>query len=209
MRPRADHVLCGKMMSGFKGALAQVLIGNSYSTTPELKARFQAVAVPTGTRVQVVQWVETQMAFGQIRRQELNGSKAFNDAMALLGNLGGTSTPIPVGSAAEDAQSAVQHEPPAVASAPPQARPMDRTIRMLQADTPSGYCLYVPPGVPYLNTVGPATQARPLCPARHGSTDAEIRRGTRLGRSAIPMRQNHVVPREGFAFDQIAGGNRR
>lgn len=51
-------------------------------------------------------------------------------------------------------------------SLPKLPNPGDRTIRALRADTPSGYCLYVPPGVAYDANMGPPTKARPLCPAQ-------------------------------------------
>jgi hypothetical protein len=150
-----SHVICGKTMTGFKGALTQALLGNSYSTTPELRARFQAVSVPTGTRVQVMQWVETQMAFGQMQRQELNGGQAFNDAMNLLWRMGGTSGP--------SAAASPIVEPETGASPPPIIQPTPRKVTIQRAETPSGYCLFVPEGMAYPDDIGPPTKARPLC----------------------------------------------
>jgi hypothetical protein len=82
------HVLCSGQMTGLKGALAQALIGNSYSTTPERKVRFSLIPQTqlgiSFTRIQAAEWIETQMAFGQTRRQPLDNSK--ND-LALLNAL--------------------------------------------------------------------------------------------------------------------------
>jgi hypothetical protein len=88
-----SQVSCGKEVSGFKGALTQMLIGNSYSTTPTDNVRFQLIPWNGGTRVQVSEWVETQMAFGQVRRMPINNSKATNGWLTTLYNLGGTEVP--------------------------------------------------------------------------------------------------------------------
>lgn len=84
------QVLCGKTMTGGDSVMAQLLIGNSYSTTPEQKIRFAIANTGSGIRVQASQWIETQMAFGQMRRQELNGGKHFNDVQNFLYSIGGT-----------------------------------------------------------------------------------------------------------------------
>jgi len=44
------HVLCQKTAEGLRGAMAQVLVGNAYSTTPEIKVRFSIIKGPQ-TRV--------------------------------------------------------------------------------------------------------------------------------------------------------------
>lgn len=72
------------------GILAQALIGNSRSTTPELKIRFGLIRSGKYIRVQATQWIETQMAFGQVQRQQLDGRKQIQSLRDALGSLGGT-----------------------------------------------------------------------------------------------------------------------
>ncbi len=85
----ANQVVCGKTMEGGDAILAQLLIGNSYSTTPERRIRFTLAKVGSNVRVQAFQWYETQMAFGQVNRSELNSGKQFNEVQRFLYNIGG------------------------------------------------------------------------------------------------------------------------
>jgi hypothetical protein len=87
-----NHVVCGKVMTGGDAVLAQLLIGNSYSTQPELKVRFTIYQSSAGVRVTAQQWMETQMAFGQMRRQDLNGNAQRNQIQAVLSALPGSPT---------------------------------------------------------------------------------------------------------------------
>lgn len=91
-----NEVICGGTMSGGDAMLAQLAIGNSYSTTPEQFIRFTIFIVNAQTRVQTYQWIETQTAFGQTNKLELNSGKHFNNTLKALIALGGT----PVTSAA-------------------------------------------------------------------------------------------------------------
>lgn len=80
------HVLCRKPMTGGKGILAQALLGNRYSTSPDMMVRFTILKDGSATRVQASQWVELQMAGGQTRRNDLNGQKQRSDIEnALIG----------------------------------------------------------------------------------------------------------------------------
>lgn len=90
MVAQADNsqVVCQKTMEGGDAVLAQLLIGNSYSTTPVSFVRF--VMYPSGNDVKVTgyQWIETQMAFGQVNRQELKGNNHINDLQNFLFSIG-------------------------------------------------------------------------------------------------------------------------
>ena len=83
-----NQVVCGKTMEGGDAVLAQMIVGNSYSTTPERKIRFVIYQSGTDVRVTAQQWMESQMAFGQIRRQELNSNNQKNNVQQLLFSLG-------------------------------------------------------------------------------------------------------------------------
>lgn len=85
----SNEVVCGGTMTGGDAVLAQILIGNSYSTTPERYVRFTIFPYQGKTRVQAYQWVETQMAFGQVNKNELNGNAQFNDILKALMSAGG------------------------------------------------------------------------------------------------------------------------
>lgn len=89
MESSDNSVVCGKEMSGGEAAFAQILIGNSYSTTPWRKVRFTIYQSGKGVKVSSRQWIETQMAFGQMRQQELNSNNQFNDVQRLLNSIGG------------------------------------------------------------------------------------------------------------------------
>lgn len=91
-----NQVLCGMTMSGGDGMMAQLLLGNSYSTTPERKARFTIIQTGPNVRVSAQQWIETQMAFGQIKRAELNSPNHRNDMQRLLAEIAATSQPLRV-----------------------------------------------------------------------------------------------------------------
>lgn len=84
----AYHVICSRQDNSLKGSLAQALIGNSYSTTPELKVRLSLVRQGANTKVIASQWIETVMAFGQVRTSPVTGVKqtaALRDALRSAG----------------------------------------------------------------------------------------------------------------------------
>jgi hypothetical protein len=69
------HVLCQREISGKQGVLAQYLMGNRYSTKPQLMIRFAILRDRKIARVQASQWIEVETAGGQTRRNELNDDK--------------------------------------------------------------------------------------------------------------------------------------
>jgi hypothetical protein len=89
MNQDGGQIVCQKTMDSGDAILATLLIGNQYSTTPVLKVRFSAAQIGPDTRVQAYEWVETQMAFGQIQTMEINSNAEFNKLEYLLQGLGG------------------------------------------------------------------------------------------------------------------------
>jgi len=83
-----NQVLCGKTLTGSDAFLAQMAIGNSYSTTPQRKIRFTIYKMGDDVKVTAQQWVETQMAFGQVQTQELKTNNQINDVQNFLLSLG-------------------------------------------------------------------------------------------------------------------------
>lgn len=83
-----NQVFCGKTMEGMEASLAQLALGNAYSTTPERKIKFVVYQDGADAKVTAQQWVETQMPYGQVKRQELNSNKQRNDIQEFLFGLG-------------------------------------------------------------------------------------------------------------------------
>lgn len=87
------QVTCEVKMGLMQSVLSQVLIGNSYSTTPREFVRFTVVSLGADARAQGNAWIETQMAFGQVRQQPIEG-EGMNDGMeGMLVQAGGQLPP--------------------------------------------------------------------------------------------------------------------
>lgn len=85
---RGDRVLhCWGGMQGASSVAAQLLIGNSYSTTPVKKINFYFTQKSSDVLVKASGWVETQMAFGQVRRMELTTNQDKNALYFFLKNV--------------------------------------------------------------------------------------------------------------------------
>lgn len=83
-----NQVVCGKVMSGKDAVLAGLVVGNSYSTTPERKVRFVIFQQGSDVKVTAQEWIESQMAFGQVRRQALESNNQKNSLQQFLFSLG-------------------------------------------------------------------------------------------------------------------------
>lgn len=86
-------VTCELPVSTMQGVLAALTLGNSYSTPARNYIRFNIAGAGSSSRVQATGWIETQMAFGQVRSQEMDGAHYHNNVMALLTNLDGRFPP--------------------------------------------------------------------------------------------------------------------
>ena len=85
-----NQVICETIMGLGDTFITELAIGNAYSTPPRRFSRFTIFPAGGGmVRVQLYQWVETQMAFGQTRAMEFNSNQAFNAAMGFLRSIGG------------------------------------------------------------------------------------------------------------------------
>jgi len=83
-----NQIVCGKTMEGMDAVLGSLVVGNKYSTTPERKIRFVIFQNGSDVKVTAQQWIESQMAFGQVRRQELKNNNHINDVQQFLFSLG-------------------------------------------------------------------------------------------------------------------------
>lgn len=86
-------VTCELPVSTMQGILAALTMGNQYSTPPKNYIRFNIAGSGQASRVQATGWIETQMAFGQVRTQEMDGAHYHNNVTALLTNLDGRLPP--------------------------------------------------------------------------------------------------------------------
>ena len=83
-----NHVICGKVLSGKDAVIASLAIGNRYSTTPERRERFNIFQHSDDIKVTAQEWIETQMAFGQMQRQPLDSNNQKNSIQNFLYSLG-------------------------------------------------------------------------------------------------------------------------
>lgn len=87
-------LVCEAALSMGQSIVGQLLMGNSYSTPPRRFLQFNASQTDGYTRVQGSGWMELQMAFGQIKRNDLSGSDFSNSILGFMTAAGGQ---LPVG----------------------------------------------------------------------------------------------------------------
>ncbi|WP_293778942.1 PDZ domain-containing protein [Sphingosinicella sp.] len=88
------QIVCEAPMNTGQQIATQLLLGNSYSTTPRQFLRVTFADVGDTVRAQAGGWVETQMAMGQMRQMPLDGDDDYNSLLGFLIEAGGT---LPVG----------------------------------------------------------------------------------------------------------------
>lgn len=86
-------VVCEFYLNTMESVLSQLLIGNSYSTPPRSYVRFNLAKLGGSTRVTANAWIETQMAFGQTRREDMVSANYHNDVMGFFSAVGGRFPP--------------------------------------------------------------------------------------------------------------------
>jgi membrane-associated protease RseP (regulator of RpoE activity) len=86
-------VVCEARLSTMQSVLAALALGNAYSTPPKQFLRFNIAGLGRSSRVQATGWMETQMAFGQTRTQEMTAANYHNNVMNFFQNLGGRFPP--------------------------------------------------------------------------------------------------------------------
>lgn len=90
-----NQVVCEVPMGVWQSALTQMMIGNSYSTTPKQFARFSLAQTGEHTRVQTQVWAETQMAFGQMQQHQYTDDGTYDNMLGFMTSAGAQ---LPVGS---------------------------------------------------------------------------------------------------------------
>lgn len=83
----ANQVVCGKTMEGGGSVLAQLALGNAYSTTPVYKVRFSLYQIGSDVRVIAYPSIETQMPGGQVNSLDTTNVNDRNNIQMALDNL--------------------------------------------------------------------------------------------------------------------------
>ena len=73
-----NQVVCSGQLQGGEAIMAQVLIGNSYSTTPVGRLTYSFIQEGRDVRAYGQGQVSTQMALGQVNSFDTNGNADFN-----------------------------------------------------------------------------------------------------------------------------------
>jgi hypothetical protein len=127
----SNQVICEKTMGGTASMLTQLMIGNSYSTTPTQKVRFILYEEGGSVHVTANEWVETQMAFGQVRTVELTGAAQQNEVQQMLYNIGARNDALAAPHSVEAQQVAAE-----LLSAPPRHPANEGVGKTYQVDVP-------------------------------------------------------------------------
>lgn len=83
----AYGVVCRGKLSAGQAFWAQFLMANAYATTPELYTRFSLAQIGANTRVQASVWIETTMAYGQKKTQDITNGKIGKELQTDLNKL--------------------------------------------------------------------------------------------------------------------------
>jgi hypothetical protein len=88
------QVVCEASLTMTQSMVTQFALGNSYSTTPRQFVQFNLADIGDTVRAQATSWVETQMAFGQMKRMPTDQTIAQrNDLQRALFAFGGVPVP--------------------------------------------------------------------------------------------------------------------
>lgn len=85
----SSEVVCEAPLNMGQSILGQMLLGNSYSTPPRRFFRFNVAEVNGVSRVQASGWMELQMAFGQMKRNDFSGAEFHNGMINFMTAAGG------------------------------------------------------------------------------------------------------------------------
>ncbi|MFP3798445.1 hypothetical protein [Paraburkholderia sp. SIMBA_027] len=86
----SNIVVCTKTVQGQQAVMAQLLLGNSYSTTPVDRLRFILDASGSSVHVTAYESIETVMPFGQVHSADLTSNSARNGLQSALDRLDGS-----------------------------------------------------------------------------------------------------------------------
>lgn len=84
----SNNVVCQGELTGGDAIMAQMIIGNSYSTTPVATIRTDLFQEGRDTRAYVGTSYSTQMPFGQVNTMQAQGNGDYNGMIMFLQALG-------------------------------------------------------------------------------------------------------------------------
>lgn len=84
-----NQVVCEIPQNFGTTLVQQLLLGNSYSTTPRTFTRVSLAQVGANVRAQAAAWAETQMAFGQVRQHQYTDDATMDNLTMMLATAGG------------------------------------------------------------------------------------------------------------------------
>lgn len=79
-----SYIICGKQNDS---VLAQMLVGNAYSTPAMSKVRFTISQIDNSQKVWADMWIESQMPGGQVNQMPTNSNTDRNSVQKALDNL--------------------------------------------------------------------------------------------------------------------------
>lgn len=82
-----SNVLCAKETQGGGAVMAQLLVGNAYSTAAQSKLRFSISKINDSVKVWADAWIESQMPGGQVNQMAMTGNDVKNSIQASLDSL--------------------------------------------------------------------------------------------------------------------------
>lgn len=128
------QVVCSKQFDGSFGSIMfQALATPRYSTTPEIKIRYNLVPASTSTYVTLDMFIEYQTAFGQVNRMPYQNGDVARQAQTMLNDIKASlESAEPVASAAApqvDSRAPAIAPPATVQPAPPASYERDPSKR--------------------------------------------------------------------------------
>lgn len=81
------NVLCEKEVQGGGSIMAQLMVGNAYSTPAKSKLRFSISKVGNDVKVWADPWIESQMPGGQVNKMSMTGNDVKNSIQSSLDSL--------------------------------------------------------------------------------------------------------------------------
>lgn len=92
-----NQVRCEVQMDAGAQVVAQMLVGNSYSTTPRNIVQFTLFQSGAQTGVQVIQWIESTTAFGQTNQEIVTNADSRARLRQFLLGIGASEGVAPAG----------------------------------------------------------------------------------------------------------------
>ena len=84
-----SSIICARTLTGMQAVMGSLIAGgNSYSTTPQAKTRWTIFKMGSDVKVVANPFISTQMAFGQVRSEEMNTLQVRNELQQAMFDMG-------------------------------------------------------------------------------------------------------------------------